>query len=230
MGKNSKSNAALAVIILLILQIPFILYILSFKIIAFNESFYQKEFLKYDVYSEFPDDDIDSINGKLLGYLRYDKTNNHVDISLFDEKEKEHLLDVKVLIQNILSFLYSMIFLFFLLLIFLALAEKTKLIQNLSKIFFWGGIITFLDALLFILAICFNFKLIFGAFHKLFFKSGTWLFSSDSALIRIYQQNFFFDITFSIVLMTLIFASISILSGLLLKNKKILNTLSKNIK
>ena len=98
-----------AIIILLIIQIPFFLYLLNFRLIAFNEGYYKSEFKKYGVYGKFPDEDINRINFGLLHYLRYDKTGNLIDSDFFNQNEKEHLLDVKKLVQSTLFFFYFII-------------------------------------------------------------------------------------------------------------------------
>ena len=99
-----KKGVSLSCVVLLILSVPFILYLGNFKLIAFDEQFYEKEFSKYGIYDDFSED-VDAINSKLLYYLRYDKTDEYVEIDMFDEKEKDHLLDVKNVIQKVLVFL-----------------------------------------------------------------------------------------------------------------------------
>jgi len=219
MDEKLKKRLSLSIIILLILDIPFILYLFSLKSVAFDENFYKKEFLKYDVYSEFPDEDIDQINSDLLYYLKYDQTDEYVNIDLFNEKEKEHLIDVKNLMQKFLIFLNVIAVLLIILIFSLSFIDKKKLIKNLSLVFIWGGIITFADALCFGLLIKINFKGMFNLFHKMFFKAGTWLFDSNESLVRIYQERIFYDITFNIAVKTFILAFILILIGFLYNEK-----------
>ena len=222
MDEKLKKRVSLIIIILLILDIPFILYLLNFKLVAFNKNFYKKEFLKYDIYDEFPGDDIEIVNSELLYYLRYDKTDEYVRIDLFDEKEKGHLVDVKNIVQKSLIFLNMMIILFIILIITLILIDKKDFMKKFSLALIYGGIITFLDAFIFFILVKINFNSVFDVFHRTFFKDGTWLFDEGSDMVRLYTSNFFYDATLSVIVWTLVIAFIFILLGLfiLYKEKK----------
>ena len=224
MKQKPKKIISLITLVILIINVPFILYLSNFKLIAFDENFYKKEFLKYNMYSEFPDKDIDKVNSDLLFYLRYDKTNDLVNIDMFNQKEGEHLLDVKKLIQKSLIFLNLMIILSIILMTILLSLNKKNFVKNLSSIFIFGGILTFLDALILYLLMEINFNFIFDVFHKMFFKAGTWLFSSNDSLVMLYQERIFYDILIRIVLYTLIMAIILTVIGLILiKIKRYIN-------
>lgn len=229
MNKNTKKKIIFIIAILLIIEIPFILYLFNSNLVAFNEKFYKKEFLKYNIYQKFPDKDIDAINSNLLDYLRYDKTDEYIKIDLFNQEEKEHLLDVKNLIQKSMIFLNTLIILVIILIAALFLIDKKKFIRKLSLAFIWGGIITLIDALCFALLIKINFNFIFTLFHKLFFKQGTWLFEAGSNIIKLYPSEFFSDIALHIATKTLILAFIFTIMGLFIfYNKKILNIPKKD--
>lgn len=220
MGKQLKKKVSLIILVLLILDIPFILYLLNLKSVAFNEEFYKKEFLKYDIYDEFPGDDIEVINSELLYYLRYDKTNNYVGIDLFDEREKQHLYDVKELVQKSLLFLNAMIMLFIILIIALIFIDKKNSIKKISLALIYGGAVTFLDAFVFFIIVKLNFGGFFDIFHKTFFQDGTWLFDEGTEMVTLYTANLFYDATLTIVVWTLVIALIIILSGLFILYKR----------
>ena len=136
--------------VLLIIDIPFILYLSNFNSIGFDENFYKKEFQKYDVYGTLGDYDIEKINDDVLNYLRYGEE-GFIENNFFNEREKVHLLDVKNLIQKTIKFYYFSIILFFLLLVSLIslLNKNIKIIKYLGMIFLISGLLTFLDAFVF---------------------------------------------------------------------------------
>ena len=76
------------IIILLIIHIPLFLYMLNFRLTAFNEDYYKSEFKKYKIYDEFPEEDINKINQDLLEYLKNDRTNSLIASDFFTQKEK----------------------------------------------------------------------------------------------------------------------------------------------
>ncbi|MFH1642819.1 MAG: DUF1461 domain-containing protein [Nanoarchaeota archaeon] len=206
-----KKKLNVIILIVLIISVPLILYLSSFKITAFNHSFYSAEFKKYNIYTQFPN--ADSINSRLLYYLRYGKTGEIIDIDIFTEKEKEHLVDVRILVQKCLTFLNILLVLSVGLIITLFKFNRKVFRSNMSKILVFGGFLTFFDALIFYIIVKLNFDYIFNLFHTIFFKAGTWLFSSDQNLVMIYQENFFFDILSRIILSTFGMALILMIIG-----------------
>lgn len=229
MVKKGLKTFSWIVIVLLIIHIPLFLYLFNFRLIVFNENYYRNEFQKYNVYGEFPAKDINKINHDLLLYLKNDKTQNRVNINFFNQKEKEHLLDVKNLIQkSILSF-YIVIFDIIILVIILFYLMKKKIKRYIPIILIWGGALNFIDAFIFYLLVKFNFVWIFSLFHRIFFEPGTWVF--DTNIVELYPLGFFYDITAKIVLNTLIMALIVIIIGVYLyrsiKIKKYINKRKK---
>ncbi len=224
------------IVILLVLNFPFLLYLLSFSLVAFDESYYRSEFQKYDVYGQFPDSDIDKINSGLLHYLRYDKTNSLIDSDFFSQREKEHLLDVKRLVQSAISFFYLVILNMAVLLAILIFTAKklfgkikSHLIKQLSSVLAWGGALTFLHSFMLWYSTKTDFMGLFTLFHQLFFKPGTWIF--DTNIVKLYSQGFFYDIAAKIVLNTLAMAFVAVIIGLLLfYNTKIKRYIKKNRK
>ena len=211
------------VAILLIIHIPLFLYLINFMLTAFNENYYKSEFQRYGIYDKFPNEDVGKINNDLLSYLKSDRTQNLVNIDFFNEREKEHLLDVKNLIQWFILFFYIVVFDIIILIMILACLTKKKIKKHIPTILIWGGALNFIGASLFYLLMKFNFDWVFTMFHKIFFKQGSWIF--DTNIIELYPSGFFYDIALKIVLNALIMAFIVIIIGLYLykfiKNKKL---------
>jgi len=228
---NSKTIINI-LIILLVLDIPFVLYSFNFNKTVFDENFYKKEFMKYDIYSRLNNYDIDKINNDVLSYLKY-KNSDLVDDGFFNERERTHLKDVKELIQFILFVFYFSIVLFFVLLILIIILNKRKIkkiMKNIGIVFLFSGILTFVDAFVFWMMARLNFELTFELMHKIFFKAGTYVFDpSFERIVVLYPQQFFYDITVKVVLDTLFFSLFLFLIGFFIifyfnknsKNKKL---------
>ena len=227
----NKKIINLFLIVLLVLDIPFILYLFNFNYFAFNEDFHKKEFKKYDVYNKLNNYDIEKINNDVLDYLK-NKNTELIDNGFFNEREKIHLKDVKDLIQFILVLFYFSIILFFILLLTVIILNKKNLkriIKNLGIVFLFSGILTFLDAFIFWIMVKINFNFVFDSIHKIFFKVGTYVFDpSFENIVNLYPQQFFYDIIVKIVLNTLFLSLIILIIGLFIlshhkKTKKYLN-------
>jgi integral membrane protein (TIGR01906 family) len=214
----NKKRLALIISILLIIDIPFILYLSNSNNLAFDENFYKKEFEKYNVYDSLEDYDIEEINSELLNYLKYEKNDVLIDNDFFNEREKTHLLDVKNLIQKTILLYYFTIILFFILLISLIflLKRNITIIKYLGIIFLISGLLTFLDAFAFFAIINSDFASSFDVFHSIFFEQGSFLFDPSSEnIVVLYPESLFFDITYSIAISTLIFSFLMFLVGIL---------------
>ena len=215
---NSKTIINI-LIILLILDIPFVLYSFNFNKTVFDEGIYKKGFMKHDVYSRLNDYDVEKINNNVLDYLKY-KNVELADVGFFNEREKTHLKDVKGLIQFIMFVFYFSIILFFVLLVFIIILNKKNLkiiLKDMGIVFLFSGILTFVDAFVFWLMVRLNFDFAFGLMHKIFFKAGTYVFDpSFERIVVLYPQELFYDITAKVVLETLVFSLVLGLTGILI--------------
>ena len=67
-----KNKKIIILLVLLIICVPFLIYLANFNIMAFDEDFYKKEFLKYDVYSRLSNEYVDNINDQINAAERAD--------------------------------------------------------------------------------------------------------------------------------------------------------------
>jgi integral membrane protein (TIGR01906 family) len=206
-----KKTIIIIISVLLVLFLSDIVYITSFKVNAFNEEFYSKEFEKYGVYGEFPGKDVDKINSELLLYLR-DKKDDY-NKELFNQEEVEHLRDVKVLIAKIDVYYYFILIFSILLIASLFLLDKKSFLRNSSFVLFFSGVFTLFFVVILLVLMMLNFDGFFTFFHKLFFPQGGWLFSSSDNIIKLYPFGFFYDIAKRIFLNIVLYANILILAG-----------------
>ncbi len=109
---------------------------------------------------------------------------------LYNERELKHMLDVKILVQQmitgwtILSGVYV---------ILLAWAWRRKWLKDLFKAFSWGGKGTIALIVLILVSVALNFNALFTAFHQVFFEGNSWLFLYSDSLIRLFPLPFWRD-------------------------------------
>ena len=196
--------------VLMIISTPIILYGFNFNSIAFDRGLYKEEFSKYDVYNNLEDYDAKKINDEVLNYLKSGKNKDLIQNDFFNEREKQHLLDVRNLVQGVLSIYYFSIisFLLSIMLLFLLMNFNFELIlKKLLIISTFGSLLAFLGAGLAYLPSSLNFDFAFDAFHKTFFSPGTYLFNPEfEGIVVLYPENLFLDLLFRIIF-SIIFSS-----------------------
>lgn len=201
--------------ILLILILPLILFLLVLHFAGFDNVFYQKKFLEYNSKNI-------SLHGKVINFItgKINELPNE-----FNEREKQHLFDVRSLVKISTITLYVFIILFVILLLSSAFILKVnnKIINFVSKVLIYGGFLTLGLALILFLLINTDFSSAFGSFHKLFFQQGTYVFDpAKEIIVNLYPEELFMDLGLRMSNMIIIGAVIAISIGalLLFKAKK----------
>ena len=193
--------------VLLVLIVPLITYGFNFISIAFDQDLYTEEFSKYNVYENLRNYDIENINNDVLNYLTNRKI-NLIESDFFNQREKTHLLDVKILIQKVLTIYYYSIILFlllFILLTFLYNYNFKLILKRILIILLNGSLLTVLYTGLFFILSYFNFNFVFDLFHKTFFSPGTFTFNpAFENIVVLYPQDLFFDFLINIVSNTIL--------------------------
>ena len=208
--------------ILLILILPFLLFLIVLEFIQFDNSFYREKFLEYAVEQNVPQ--ALSLHEQVIKFLQGKSNELPND---FNEREKQHLLDVRNVIRISTILLYVLIIWFALLLIISASILKVSnyIINFTGKVLVFGGILTIVLAAVLLLLINSDFSAAFESFHKLFFEKGTYVFDPAKELIvRLYPEQLFMDLGIRISKNVIIASAVIILIGLLLiflpKSKK----------
>jgi len=173
------NNKLIIAFIILVLTLPLLVILNNAYTTGFSESFYHNEYEKIGTYERVPDADDITIN--ILNFF-----NDKEKLNYFSEKEKEHMQDVK-----------STIFKFFIAFTILKLVVASLIIyiRKINLLFY--AFITSL-ILLIILSLTlylFDFSSLFTNFHNIFFEPGTWTFSEQDLLIKLFPMQFFQDIT-----------------------------------
>src|SRR3989344_392194 len=169
-----------------IITLSFILVILVFLfsslLVLYDYGFYKTGFIVADSYNNFEDKNyLDKTSVNLVNYF----VGKEELFNDYTTDEKSHLLDVKILIDRIAILFFVLVLLF----CFILFSFNNS--NELWKIFFYSSILIIFICLIFVLVSVFNFGNLFDRFHILLFENGTWMFSEDSLLIRMFPIKFF---------------------------------------
>lgn len=191
---------SLIVLIALTLILPSFIFLNNLKYNAFNQDFYHKEFEKYGIYDTFKNKAvIDEVSLNLVNYL---KGKENLKEGFFNEKEKQHLSDVKHLLQIVFIKYYISFVIIFLLLLLLIFSKNYKYF-SLSLIF--GSGLTIFVVLLFLFISLINFDFFFTLFHKLLFTNNLWLLNpATDKLVVMFPEEFFIDLFRRLIIFSLI--------------------------
>jgi len=184
----------------IILAVFLVLILLPINLFSFDEGFYHSEFSKYGIYSMF-NEDINSEFNKVLVYL---DNGDKIEEDFFNDKEREHLKDVRILfvIKDILIFLSVLT-------IFISgfVLKKNEFLNSLNI----GGLATLIFIVILGLFSLFNFDSVFIKFHEIFFNNNLWLLNPETDnLIILLPQEIFFDILKRSLLLSFILSLIVI--------------------
>ncbi len=185
----NKKTALIAIICILLFQI---IFLANYRLLVFNQEYYQENFKKSGTYQMIPNADIAAKD--LIGYFQ---GKNGVS-SIFNERESEHMEDVKELIQkanNYLSIL--LISAFGALAAFLFTLKKGYSRFIFQILFFPAAAVLALSLLLFLAYSLF--PQLFEAFHLTFFTPGSYVFPENSTIIKLFPEQFFRNFAYDII-------------------------------
>lgn len=144
-----------------------------------------------------------------LGDLRFED-----GTAVYNERELEHMVDVKIALQYTLIAWYVALAGILVLAVWAWRAGWMKqYLQGLSR----GGWITVIFVVTIILFVLLSFGVFFVAFHNVFFEPGTWLFYYSDTLIRLFPERFWRDIFIYVGVFSLV---IGLILGLWSKPKR----------
>ncbi|MBW8011579.1 MAG: TIGR01906 family membrane protein [Chloroflexi bacterium] len=126
------------------------------------------------------DDDI-----SFLGDLKFDDGN-----PLYDQRQLEHMVDVKELVNLVLWIWYANLALF---LFFVLWARRASWWLEFRNMLAVGGKLTatLIGALILLTIVSFDF--IFTGFHRIFFEGDSWRFRFSDTLLRLFPERFWLD-------------------------------------
>ena len=201
---------------------PFLLFLVVVNFYGFDSPFYQQKFLEYGVQQDVAE--ASALHQKIVNFVT--GKNDELPDEL-NEREKQHLWDVRDVVRIATILLYILIILFIILLIVSALILKVNnyVINFVGKVLVFGGFLTILMSAIIFFLISSDFAAAFESFHKLLFEKGTYLFDpAKEMLVRLYPEQLFMDLGIKISEMVILASVVIILFGTFLmlksKNKK----------
>ncbi|MBL07398.1 MAG: TIGR01906 family membrane protein [Chloroflexi bacterium] len=193
-----------------LLWVPLILTI-SFEIITFSDWIYEFNWGRNNISykSNLTNNELDQVSNQIKDYFKNDDEKISINIerdksvNLFNQREIDHMVDVKNLIKFTLLFeRISLVIIFFTLIISSYINGLKEIQRILIKIIYksfiiWSGII-----LLIILGMVVNFNYTFTLFHKIFFRNDLWILDPRSDyLLIMFPERFFLEICIIILLL-----------------------------
>ncbi|MFU0781796.1 MAG: TIGR01906 family membrane protein [Thermoanaerobacterium thermosaccharolyticum] len=180
----------------------FIIVLLSnLQYLAFNKDFYSYEFAKYGIEDATGMDSLqlkkvstriqDYLSGK-VDSLQLNAVIDGQNKKVFNEKELEHMKDVRELFQNGFLIRNVMIFLYILTVLFLYLKK-----EDIFKYTYRGMLFVVLFLIVAAAVVSLDFNRWFIYFHLLFFNNNLWeLDVTRDRLIQMLPEGFFSDISY----------------------------------
>jgi len=172
---------------------------------AFDEDYYHEQFEKNNIYQGFElnKTQLHQINHELLDYLKHGQGEINITSpkensmeGFFNEKEIQHLIEVRQLIQTTLILFYFFITIFILLCLILYFRNRKNFTKNTIIILMSGCVLNIIFILIITTMILTNFSNFFTNFHLAVFESNTWLLNpATDNLIKMFPQQFFYSIT-----------------------------------
>lgn len=181
--------------------IPFLILLLSFRLVVFDIDFYKSEFEKHGIYERF-DKEADSAVENLIAYMK-----SGIPLSdFFNEKEKLHMADVKAIVQKLFISLYILSCIILLSLLY----NRTYFFKSL----FYGGILTLIIIPLFFIFAYTSFDFIFYKFHEVSFSNDFWKLNPEvDNLKALMPDGFFYDALLRIFFISSVISVLFILFG-----------------
>lgn len=203
---------------LLVLILPFILFLLALNFTGFSSIFYKEKFAEYNV------GNISSLHGKVISFV----TGKTEELpGEFNEREKQHLADVRDARNISTIVLYALVFLFILLLIasVFTLKINNMMANFIGKILVFGGVLTIALAAILFFSINFDFSTAFESFHGIFFEKGTYTFDpANEMIVKMYPEQLFMDLGLRISKWVVLLSAVIVMIGIFLifrsKSKK----------
>ena len=220
---------------LVILAIPFFLGMLTIRLlIAWDYPAFEYPRIEPDRYGFTPAQRLELAHGTLdymqraepadeVIYLLEDLRLPNSDTPLYNAAEISHMIDVKILADNIRIIMWVTGIITIGGLLFLLARPETR--REGYKAVFHGGLLTSGILLLIALFILLAWSIFFVQFHELLFPPGSWTFSYTDGLIRLFPEQFWFDVGVILSVGTLLQGLILTAVGYILYKKETEKTL-----
>tara|TARA_X000001036_G_scaffold322352_1_gene300795 strand:+ start:3872 stop:4567 length:696 start_codon:yes stop_codon:yes gene_type:complete len=198
-----------------ILWVPVTLCI-SLEIITFSDWVYEYNWTRNQISQNtgLKIDQLNEVSDQIKGYFKDDQEKLEILLqqpgrqvfSLFNQKEIDHMIDVKNLIQATLLFERIGLVLLLVFFIFFLFREGSKIFyENFKRIILGSFLIWSILLFLIIFGMIVDFNYTFTLFHKIMFTNDLWILDPNADfLIMIFPQRFFLEISAAIIILFLL--------------------------
>lgn len=177
------------------------LILLNFRTLIYNQSFYESEFAKLNVYENFESAEVVNLqSSKLIQFFCCQGT---LDEKFYSEREGLHLKDVRKLISTVNAMFFYLLIVMLAITVPIYFKKKVHILLAGYKI---ASIATLICILVLWLSSLVNFDAMFVTFHDLSFNNDYWLLSEESNLIKMFPPQFFVDFANRVALQTVVMA------------------------
>jgi integral membrane protein (TIGR01906 family) len=192
---KKKNNFLLFVYIIAIISIFNLILLSTLYYISFDFNYYKNKFEKYSIYDKI-NGDVDNSFKEVLDYVKGDKV--FISSDLFNERELEHLKDVKELFYfaKILIVFYA-----FLIIFCIAILEKKHILKAIKNASYF--ILSFISIIS--LSILINFEKAFIIFHEILFTNDLWILNPRTDnLLKMMPEELFISLGIKWIILCLV--------------------------
>ena len=206
-----------------ILWVPVTLCI-SLEIITFSDWVYEYNWTRNQISQNtgIKIDQLNQVSDQIKDYFRNDQVKLEVllqqpgkeVLNLFNQKEIDHMVDVKNLIKTTILFERTGLILLIIFFVFYLFREGyISFYENLKRIMLVSFLIWSILLFLIVFGMIVDFNYTFTLFHKIMFTNDLWILDPNSDfLIMIYPQRFFLEISAAIIILFILINLIIFLS------------------
>ena len=206
-----------------ILWVPVTLCI-SLEIITFSDWVYEYNWTRNQISQNtgIKIDQLNQVSDQIKDYFRDDQVKLEVLLQqpgkevliLFNQKEIDHMVDVKNLIKTTILFERTGLILLIIFFVFYLFREGyISFYENLKRIMLVSFLIWSILLFLIVFGMIVDFNYTFTLFHKIMFTNDLWILDPNSDfLIMIYPQRFFLEISAAIIILFILINLIIFLS------------------
>ena len=206
-----------------ILWVPVTLCI-SLEIITFSDWIYEYNWTRNQISQNtgIKIDQLNQVSDQIKDYFRDDQEKLEVLLqepgkevfNLFNQKEIDHMVDVKNLIKTTILFeRVGLILLIIFFVFYLFRVGYISFYKNLKRIILVSFLIWSILLFLIVFGMIVDFNYTFTLFHKIMFTNDLWILDPNSDfLIMIYPQRFFLEISAAIIILFILINLIIFLS------------------
>ncbi len=185
--------------------------ILSVRIVCFDRNIYAREYEKSHTawFMDTTDEELMKATEALLLYIQGDRDSIMVDIemdgeqvSFYNEREAQHMIDVKVLYENAMAVMYIGFAAFAVLTAVLLALYKGGALKNIINGFFIANIIAVVIIGILAAFLLIDFDTFWTSFHHIFFTNDLWQMNifTDRMIQLFSGGDFFFSVCVGVVI------------------------------